>query len=698
MTNRLRDETSPYLLQHQDNPVDWYPWGSDAIARAVAEKKPIFLSIGYSACHWCHVMERESFENQEIAGILNEHFVSIKVDREERPDLDQIYMAAVQLMTGRGGWPMSVFLTEDLEPFFCGTYWPPEPRMGMPGFDQVLNAVAESWKQRRSQIGDQAAKLTAHLREQSQLESVVQPLDTSLLSGAEATLESAFDATYGGFGGAPKFPHPMDLKLLLRLWRRTRREVLLEMVQLSLDKMAAGGIYDQLGGGFHRYSVDQRWLVPHFEKMLYDNALLAGCYLEAYLAIGRPQYREIVQGTLDYALREMQQPQGGFSSTQDADSEGEEGKFFVWTPQEIAAVLGEEPATTFCRVYDVTERGNFEGRNILNLPAPISVCAESLGRDQERLRGELETSRQKLFEARNRRVHPGLDDKVLVGWNALMIDSLARAGAVLEIPEYLDAARRASEFIDQTLRDPEGRLLHSWRNGQSGPRAFLDDYATLLGAWVTLYECTFDENWIERAGQLAEEMCVYFEDPDNGAFYFAASDHETPITRQKDLVDQATPGGNALAAEGLLRLGRLTADDSLTAAAERTIQAAAGTMRKMPMASGQMLLALSRYLGPACELVLIGGSDAAETAEVLKEIRTSYLPDHVLACRRSGSAADESSLLEKIFSGRSSAGTSPELYVCENFACRRPACDVASAREVIINLAGGEQARGEGSV
>ncbi|MGH7138734.1 MAG: thioredoxin domain-containing protein, partial [Pirellulales bacterium] len=427
MANRLAKETSPYLQQHAQNPVDWYPWGPEALERARSEDKPILLSVGYSACHWCHVMEHESFENADIARLMNERFVNIKVDREERPDLDQIYMTAVQAMTGRGGWPMSVFLTPELKPFYGGTYWPPTGRMGMPGFDQVLEAVLDAWRQRREQVNQQAGDLAAEIDRAGRMALPPGEPSDRPLKAAEAALERTFDHQHGGFGGAPKFPHPMDLRLLLRRWRREPREDMLHIVTLTLDRMAAGGMYDHLGGGFHRYSVDDRWLVPHFEKMLYDNALLSAAYVEAFQATGRPDYERTSRETCDYVLRDMTSPEGGFYSTLDADSEGDEGKFYVWMPDEVLAVLGAERAKTFCRVYDVSEEGNFEGQNILNLPKTLEQSARILGREPDDLRAELAESRSKLLEVRNRRVWPGLDDKVLVSWNGLMIDSLALA-------------------------------------------------------------------------------------------------------------------------------------------------------------------------------------------------------------------------------------------------------------------------------
>ncbi len=469
MANRLATETSPYLLQHAANPVDWYPWGPEALERARYEDKPIFLSIGYSACHWCHVMEHESFENEAIAHLMNEHFVCMKVDREERPDLDQIYMNAVQLMTGRGGWPMSVFLTPELKPFFGGTYWPPAARSGMPGFDQILAAVADAWQNRREQAVEQADSLAEHLATIAAGPAGQGELRLALVHHGAAAMMRSFDHVHGGFGSAPKFPHPMDLRLLAHVWHRNRDEQTLHVITLTLDKMAAGGIYDQLGGGFHRYSTDERWLVPHFEKMLYDNALLIPCYLDALAITGNEDYARVARETCDYVLREMTDPAGGFYSTQDADSEGVEGKFFVWTPAELEEVLGAEAARTFAHVYDVTPEGNFEhGTSILNRPQSFAECATALLRDEAELRRELEQSRAKLLAKREQRVHPGLDDKVLVAWNGLMIDALAQAAEVLGEPRYLQAAQRAARFILQDMRRDDGRLLHTWRKARRG--------------------------------------------------------------------------------------------------------------------------------------------------------------------------------------------------------------------------------------
>ena len=682
MPNRLADETSPYLLQHKDNPVDWYPWGSAALERAKQEDTPIFLSIGYSACHWCHVMEHESFENDEIAKLLNESFVCIKVDREERPDLDQIYMNAVQLMTGHGGWPMSVFLTPTLQPFYGGTYWPPRSTRGMPGFDQVLAGVLDAWKNRRDQAIEQAAKITDYLAQVGIAESTTTTLSLQLLQGAEAKLEQVFDFTHGGFGRAPKFPHPMDVQVMLRIWRRWPREGVLNMVTLTLEKMAGGGIYDHLAGGFARYSVDERWLVPHFEKMLYDNALLTGAYLDGFLATGNADYARVARETLDYILKYMTDEQGGFHSTEDADSEGEEGKFYVWTPDEIQAVLGQEAGTRFCYVYDVTAEGNFEGKNILNLPKTIAQCASIRGWDVDELRDELAESRQKLLAVRDRRVRPGKDDKVLVSWNGLMIDSMARAAGILHegdgdhVPiqeKYVAAARRAAEFVLSHLRRSDGRLLHSWRQGKAKFDAYLDDYACMINARVTLYETDFDERWIDEAVQLADVLLNRFRDSNHGGFFYTADDHEKLIARQKDLHDSSVPSGNSIAATALVRLGKLCGKDDYVQAGEETLQSAVGLMQQSPTATGQMLVALDSFLGPTPEIVVMADTANEETAGLLADLRRRYVPNRVIACRAPSDSSGRSGTLDPIFHGKSPGAGAPAAYVCQNFTCEAPA-------------------------
>ncbi|MGD9647672.1 MAG: thioredoxin domain-containing protein [Pirellulales bacterium] len=690
MPNRLANETSPYLLQHANNPVDWYPWGPEALERAKREDKPIFLSIGYSACHWCHVMEHESFENAEIAKQINEQFVPIKVDREERPDLDQIYMNAVQMMTGRGGWPMSMFLTPDLQPFFGGTYWPPTSKHGLPGFDRVLVAVADAWRTRRKEIVEQAGQLTAQLREIGLAGGAAGDVPDDLVLRAAAELEKSFDPVHGGFGQAPKFPHPMDLRVLLRAWRRLaagdeRRAKLLNVVTHTLDKMAAGGIYDHLGGGFHRYSVDERWLVPHFEKMLYDNALLVPAYLEAFQATGRDEYATVVRETLDYLLREMTDRAGGIYSTQDADSEGEEGKFYVWTPAELEQVLGPAPAKAFAAFYDVSAAGNFEGHNILNRAKSFDEVAKLLGREPGELAAEIDNSRKLLLAARLKRVPPGLDDKVLTGWNALAIEALAMAGAVLAEPRYVDAARRAADFVLTTMRGDDGRLLHSWRAGRARFDAYLDDYAALAAALVTLYEATFDERWIDESVALVETMLENFADVEAGGFFYTADNHETLIARTKDAQDSSVPSGNALAATALVRLGKLCGRGDWLDAARGTLACFARILSRAPTASGQMVLAWDELVGPTPELVFVGGSDSQRAAAVA-HLWHHFLPNRALAGRPATTEA-QAPALEAIFAGKASDTAEPRLYVCQDFACQAPVHGVPAIRQTIEKLA-----------
>jgi len=690
MPNRLAQEMSPYLLQHRDNPVDWYPWGEEALEKARREDKPIFLSIGYSACHWCHVMEHESFENEAIARELNEHFVPIKVDREERPDLDQIYMNAVQMLTGRGGWPMSVFLTPELKPFYGGTYWPPHSSRGMPGFDQVLAAVIDAWKNRREQALEAAEQLTAELQDIDRVSGGdASQLSMRFIENAVSQLRRAFDRTYGGFGTAPKFPHAMDLQLLMRVAHRTGEPDLLDIVRLTLHRMAVGGIYDLLGGGFHRYSVDDRWLVPHFEKMLYDNALLAGAYLDAYLLTGDVDYARVLRETLNYVLRDMTDAEGGFYSTEDADSEGHEGLFYTWTPEEIKQVLGEERGETFCRVYDVTDVGNFEGRNILNQPKTLEQCAAILRRDTHELAAELAESREKLFAARAKRVRPGRDDKVIVAWNGLMIDAMARAGATLNEPAYLVAASKAASFLLSRMRDRDGRLLHTWRAGRAKFAAYLDDYTALANGLVSLYEADFNERWIEEAVRLMDLVMEMFADRVKGGFYYTSADHERLITRTKELTDSSTPSGNALAATVLLRLGRLLGRADYSDAAVKTLAAAATVLERIPTACGQMLMALDRYLGPAYELVLVGNQTRDDTRRAISAMQRRFLPRVVMAVRDAASAearVTRTSLLDEVFAGKESVDGQPVLYVCHNFTCQAPVGGLAAIESRLEEL------------
>jgi uncharacterized protein YyaL (SSP411 family) len=684
-TNRLAHETSPYLKQHAHNPVDWYPWGAEALTRARALKRPIFLSIGYSACHWCHVMEHESFEDPAVAAILNEHFVSIKVDREERPDLDQIYMTAVQRMTRQGGWPMSMFLTPDLKPFYGGTYFPPDDRYGRPSFTRVLNSIVEAWRDQHAAIQTQAEEIAEDLQGLSRIESGPDEgaLGPELLQGAARYLARAFDRVHGGFGAAPKFPHPMDLRLLLRVWKRFGDAGALDMVQRTLDRMAMGGIYDHLGGGFHRYSTDERWLVPHFEKMLYDNALLTAAYTEAFLATGQLSYREIVEETLAYVAREMTSPEGFFFSTQDADSEGVEGKFFVWSAAEIEQILGNERAEVFGYVYDITPEGNWEGHNILNRTKTLTQDARMLKIEEAELRRILTEGRRKLYEARSQRVWPGRDEKALTSWNGLMISAMAQAAQALDMPVHAEAAERSAHFILSRMRTASGRLLRTYSTG-SEPKlnAYLEDYAFLIDGLVSLYEATFRPCWIEAALDLAGVMIDQFWDAAEGGFFYTGRDHEALIARTKDPHDSSVPSGNSLAVLALLRLHKLTGRAELLNKAEATLRLFRGLMTESPYVAGQMLMALDFHLGPVAELAVVGDPAAKDTRRVLRAIFGQFRPNKVVALRATHMEEQTAGTAIGLLNGKG-AGAQVMTYVCEDFVCRAPLVGAEAAEEAL---------------
>jgi uncharacterized protein len=680
-TNRLGGETSPYLLQHAANPVDWYPWGPEALEKARSENKPIFLSIGYSACHWCHVMEHESFENPEIAAVMNEHFVNIKVDREERPDLDQIYMSAVMAITGHGGWPMSVFLTPQCKPFFGGTYFPPTDSRGMAGFPRVLLSVHRAWEERHEEIAGSADELTEQLRAIGSIARGTGPLGFKLLDQAGRTLMRSFDPTHGGFGQAPKFPHPMDLRVLLRHHLRTGDDQALHVVRHTLQKMARGGIYDHLAGGFARYSTDEKWLVPHFEKMLYDNALLSSAYLEAFQATGDPSFRLVASETMDYVLGRMTGDHGAFHATEDADSEGVEGKYYVWSLADVSSVLGADRAKTFCYVYDVTQQGNWEDHNILNLPKPIEQAAKLLARDQAELEVELASCRALLLAAREKRVPPAMDTKVLVSWNGLMIAALAEGGRVLSDERYIDAAGRAAGFVLDRIRRSDGRLLHTFKDGQAKLDAYLDDYASLIDGLTRLYESTGESRWVESALELSAIMIDEFGDAEQGGFYFTGRRHEALIARQKDIHDNATPSGSGLAATALLRLGALSGRADLTAAGKAALESIASVLEREPAACGQSLIALDFLLGTVTEFAVIAGPDAALTREVVDTISRAFRPRKVVAVATPQQAA---SLAGKVavLADRPLRDMQTTTYVCENGTCREPLVGIAGWEKV----------------
>jgi uncharacterized protein YyaL (SSP411 family) len=654
MANRLAQETSPYLRQHRDNPVDWYPWGAEALERAREQDRPILLSVGYSACHWCHVMERESFENEETAAYMNEHFVNVKVDREERPDVDAIYMEAVQAMTGQGGWPMTVFLDPDGVPFYGGTYFPPDEGRGMPSFRMVMEAIVASYEGKREEIRERAAGVRARLGAIGAVDPDPDLPSSADLDGAVGQLLAGADRTNGGFRGAPKFPPASALELLL-----TRGET--EVVEETLDAMLAGGIYDQIGGGFARYSVDAIWLVPHFEKMLYDNALLARAYLHGWQTLGHQRYRRVCEETLEWMLREMRGPEGGFYSALDADSEGEEGRFYVWFPEQIRELLGED-AQPLIDFYGVSERGNFEGANILHLAG---------GADAKPPPG-LDQARRTLYEARAKRVWPGLDDKRLASWNALAISALAEAGAVLGRADFLRAATECAEFVLGSLRDGEGRLLRTYKDGDARLNAYLEDHAFLLEALLTLYESSFERRWFEAARQLADEMIARFADPERGGFYSTSDDHEELIARRKEVGDHPIPAGNSSAALGLLRLEALTGERRYGEEAEGVLRLFAKTAIQHPESFAHLLRALDFHLEPTREVALTG-DDVDAFARV---VRAAFRPRLVLAAGQEGS--DQPPLL----AGRTSVDGKPAAYVCENFACQLP----ATAAEALADL------------
>jgi uncharacterized protein YyaL (SSP411 family) len=674
--NRLAQEKSPYLLQHAHNPVDWYPWGDAAFAKARDEDKPIFLSIGYSTCHWCHVMERESFEDPAIAAFLNAHFVPIKVDREERPDVDQVYMQAVMAMTGQGGWPLSVFLTTDKRPFFGGTYFPPDDRFGRPGFKRLLGALAQAWQEKRAEVGETADQLTTHLAGASRGPRAAAAAGGEL---GEATFElgieqatASHDRVWGGFGRAPKFPRSHLLSFLLGAQARSENPAVLPMVELTLDRMARGGMHDHLGGGFHRYSTDERWLVSHFEKMLYDQALIARSYLEAYQVTGKREYAAVARGIFEYVRRDLRSPEGAFYSAEDADSEGEEGKFYVWTPPEIEAVLGAEQGRLFNRVYGVTAAGNFEHEtSILHLPRTLAEVAADEKTTPEQLASQLAVMREKLLSARGHRIRPLLDDKVLTDWNGLMIGAFAYGARALGEPAYAQAAADAARFVLDRLRTPDG-LLKRYRDGQAAGDGFLDDYAFLAWGLLELHAATQDPAHLIAARDLAQEMQQRFSDPAGGGFFFTASDSEPLLVRTKEIYDGAVPSGNAVAALVLLKLGATLADPELTRAGRAVVETFSAELQTAPLAFPQMMLALGLALGPTTEVVLAGEPANAEVIAMRSAIDRKFLPQVTVVVKAPGDAGERLGGLSPFLASLSAAGGRPTAYVCREQSCSLP--------------------------
>ncbi|MGI8812343.1 MAG: thioredoxin domain-containing protein [Pyrinomonadaceae bacterium] len=675
-SNRLIDETSPYLLQHAHNPVNWYPWGDEAFAKAQAEDKPVIVSIGYSACHWCHVMEHESFENESTAAIMNEHFVNIKVDMEERPDVDQIYMAFVQLTTGRGGWPMNVFLTPDKRPFFGGTYFPPSPRYNMPGWPQVLLSVAEAYREKREELLNSANDIVGEIRRISITEGDAGRISLDQLDTAFMSFAKTFDSANGGFGGAPKFPPSMSLEFLLRYFHRTGDVNALDMVKKTAVKMASGGICDQLGGGFHRYAVDAIWLVPHFEKMLYDNAQLIRVYLHLFQITKDEFFRDVAVHTLEYVKREMLDTEGGFYSSQDADSEGVEGKFFVWTPDEVASILGDDDdARIFKFFYDVSEEGNFEEKNILQVTYTHAAAAKVLKIDESGLRASLERGRDKLFEAREKRVKPFRDEKIITAWNGLMLAAFAEAAAILDNADYLDVAKRNADFLLRDLRR-DGRLLRTWKDGRAKLNAYIEDHANLADGLIELYQASAEAKYLREAVALADTMINEFWDEERGGFFFTANDHEELIVRNKDFNDNATPSGNSVAADVLLKLAHLTGDERYARFASTVLRLASSQIRRYPNGFGRALSAIEFQLAAVKEVVFTG----TRPNDLERAVWDNYIPNKVVAF-----AGKENDDKFPLLEGRTAIGGKPTAYVCENFVCSRPVTSTDELRQQLAD-------------
>jgi len=667
-TNRLIHETSPYLLQHAHNPVDWYAWGDEAFQKAQSENKPVLLSIGYSACHWCHVMEHESFENEKIAALMNDLFVSIKVDREERPDLDEIYMNAVQMLTGRGGWPMTVFLTPEGKPFYGGTYFPPEDRQGMPGFPRVLTGVAQAYREKPQDVEKSVEQILSALKRMSESHDSKATFSPDAVAESAEQISRAYDSDHGGLGHAPKFPNAGVYELFLRHYHQSKNLRFLEMVTHTLTKMAQGGIYDHLGGGFHRYSVDERWLVPHFEKMLYDNAQLLRTYAQLYCITGNELFKNVTEETADYLLREMLHGEGGFYSTQDADSEGEEGKFFIWSPQEINAILGEEAGEIFARIYDVSDFGNFEGKNILHPILSVEQASKLFRKDVKEIAALVADSKEKLFQEREKRIKPFRDEKIITSWNGLVLSGLAEAINISPKRAYVESANRTVQFIfSKMFRD--GHLLHTYKDGKAKLLGYLDDYAFLAVGLLDLYETTFDRTQLERAIELADAMLSEFWDEQDGAFFYTGKSHEQLISRAKPVFDASIPSGNSMATHLLLRLYHLTGREDYLKRAEAVLRSYYDAMMSQPFGFAHMLCALDLYLRKPKEIVVIGNREDTNVAELVNRIHSVYLPNKNLQL----AGPDQS--LEKIsplLQGKTQLDGKPTVYVCHNFTCSAP--------------------------
>ncbi len=667
-TNHLIHETSPYLLQHAHNPVDWYPWGDEAFQKAKNENRPILLSIGYSACHWCHVMERESFEDERIAALMNDLFVNIKVDREERPDLDEIYMNAVQMLTGRGGWPMTVFLTPEGKPFYGGTYFPPEDRYGVPGFPKILQGVANAYREKPQDVERSVEQILAALQRMSLSTESQQPFSSDIIGQSAEQLAQAYDTDHGGLGKAPKFPNVGVYELFLRHYHHSKGSRFLEMVTHTLTKMARGGIYDHLGGGFHRYSVDEKWLVPHFEKMLYDNAQLVRIYAQVYCVTGEPLFKQVVDETINYLMREMLHTGGGFYSTQDADSEGEEGKFFVWTEEEISQILGEEASEIFCRIYDVSEEGNFEEKNILHPILTLEQASKFFRRDLKEIESLVSDAKRKLFQEREKRPKPFRDEKILTSWNGLMLSGFAEAIKISPHPSYLEATNRTVDFIfTKMFRD--GHLLHTYKSGTAKILGYLDDYAFLAAGLLDLFEATVNRAHLDRALELAEIMLHEFWDEAGGGIFYTGRSHERLIAQSKPIFDGSIPSGNAVATQVLLRLYHYTGKEDYLKRAERILRAYYNAMENQPFGFAHMLAALDFYLQKPKEVVLVGDKKEPKTLELLTKIHSLYVPNMTLQL---ASPDDSLEKVSPLLAGKKQFEGKTTVYVCHNFTCSRP--------------------------
>ena len=686
MPNHLIHEKSPYLLQHVLNPVDWYPWGQDAFQKAERENRPIFLSIGYATCHWCHVMAHESFEDEEVARLLNQSFVAVKVDREERPDIDQIYMSVCQALTGRGGWPLSVFMTPEGKPFFAGTYFPRTSRLGLSGFIELLTQIAALWQENRGKILQAGEDVTRSIQSWNDSPVGSVPSTLQILESGCRLLAEAFDSHFGGFGGVPKFPTPHHLTFLLRRHKRSQDSLTRTMIEKTLQSMRFGGIFDQIGWGFHRYSVDEKWLVPHFEKMLYDQALLGMAYTEAYQALKNPLHAQVSREIFGYVLRDMTAPEGGFYSAEDADSEGKEGLYYLWTPQEIRKELGRDQGGLFCRFYNISPEGNFEeGMSIPHISISLPEFALKEKMEFKEVETLLNEGREHLFQIRNNRIHPLKDDKILTSWNGLMIAALAKGSQVLGDPAYALAAEKAARFVLERMRNPSGGLYRRYRDGQVAYPGFLEDYAFFIWGLIELYEATFEIDYLEEALDLNQLLITLFWDQEKGGCFFTPEGGEKLLTREKDLYDGATPSGNSVTALNFLRLSRITGNPDWEEKADRLFRSFSGKVSGHPMGYTQFLNALDFMLGPSQEIVVAGTFDQKTTQEMITRIQQAFLPNKILVFRPEGQEAQRIINLSPFVASLIPINNQPAVYLCEQFACQIPITDWVEL-EKVLNL------------